>query len=477
MRIHFIGICGTAMGNAALLLRGLGHSITGSDAGVYPPMSDRLADAGIVVRDGFDGGSLPPDADWFVIGNAVSRGNPEVEWVLENAPERMRSLPDLIRRELMGTRPAAVVAGTHGKTTTTAMALHRMDQLGLNPGYLIGGALASGAPAAASGDPAQPFLIEGDEYDSAFFDKRSKFIHYRPRTLVIHNIEFDHGDIFRDEEEVHRTFAHLLRTVPEGGVVLYNGDDPGCRRLLPVPWCRCLSYGEDDSCDFKLEIVSVTDGGQRVRLERRGRLWSEFILPLWGGFNARNAVAACLLAHFASGASLEDPVPAVDWGGFKGVKRRQEVVATGGGWTVISDFAHHPTAIRETLGALRQRFPGRDWVTVLEPRSNTLVTRRFQETLRLSLREAGELLLAPVHRAERMESAERLDTAALAAGLREDGVDAQAMRDFSELRALLRPRLRGRPAKGGVLVLLSNGSLDGLFAEIGDWVSGRGEKS
>jgi len=472
MRIHFIGICGTAMGNAALLLRGSGHVVTGSDAGVYPPMSERLAAAGIVVREGFEAEALPAAADWFVIGNAVSRGNPEVEWVLENAPERMRSLPDLIRRELMGARPAAVVAGTHGKTTTTAMTLHRMHQLGLDPGYLIGGALASGMPAAASGDSAQPFLIEGDEYDSAFFDKRSKFIHYRPRTLVVHNIEFDHGDIFRDEEEVRRTFAHLLRTVPAGGVVLYNGEDAACRQLLPVPWCRCLSYGEDAACDFQLKIAAGTAEGQWVRLERAGSLWAEFNLPLWGGFNARNAAAACLLAHFASGGGIDDPVPGVDWGQFKGVHRRQEVVATGGGWTVVSDFAHHPTAIRETLGALRQRFPRCDWVTVLEPRSNTLVTRRFQDALRTSLQEAGELYLAPLHRAERIDPAERLDVSALAAGLRTDGVPAVAMTNFAELRRTLRQRLQRRPADQGVLLLLTNGSLDGLLPEVADWISG-----
>ena len=244
MRVFFIGICGTAMGNAAILLKKLGHEVAGSDLGVYPPMSDVLSNAGIELFEGFDEQvMLDWNPDRVVVGNAVTRGNSQVEFILRTRKIPFVSLPQLIGEDLIGNRPCLVVAGTHGKTTTTSLSAFALDQVGLSPGYLVGGVpldLPSGNELGAEG---APFVIEGDEYDSAFFDKRSKFIHYRPRILILNNLEFDHGDIFRDLEDISRSFSHLLRIVPSNGFIIQNGDDENILTLPSATWCTTFSVG------------------------------------------------------------------------------------------------------------------------------------------------------------------------------------------------------------------------------------------
>lgn len=462
MHYDFIGICGTAIGNVALMLADMGHRVTGSDQSTYPPMSDRLRDSGVRIREGFSGEKLPGGADYFVIGNAVSRGNPEVEWILREAPERMLSLPELIRRHVVGNRPTAVVSGTHGKTTTTAMSLHLMRNLGIQPGHLIGGVLCSGQSSAGFGDPEAPFLLEGDEYDTAFFDKRSKFISYLPRYLVVHNIEFDHGDIFRDEEDVLRSFTHLLRTVASNGTILYNADDPRCRNILPVDWCHCLGYGWNQAADVQLHLEESGSGSREVILYHQGQVFTRFTLPLPGRFNALNAAASTLLAHFCSGGTMDTQAHPPDFSSFSGVRRRLETRFQEDGLSIIEDFAHHPTAIGQTIGAVREQFPTKELIVCLEPRSNTLTTRHFHGDLVTALQGADLVLLAPVYRAERIEEEKRLRTDLLSEDLDRKGVRAQAFETFEDLDVAVRERM-GRLARETVLLVLSNGAMGGCL--------------
>ena len=267
MRVFFIGVCGTAMGNAAVLLKKMGHEVAGSDAGVYPPMSDVLESAGIELFEGFaEEEMLSWQPDRVVVGNAVSRGNPQVEYLLRTRSIDFVSLPQLIGEDLIGNRPAVVVAGTHGKTTTTALTSYALSQAGQEPGYLIGGVPLDLPSGNELGGEKAPFVIEGDEYDSAFFDKRSKFIHYRPKILVLNNLEFDHGDIFRDLQDISRSFSHLLRIVPSDGFVLRNGDDPNLLALPDAPWTRILSVGVGDENDFRIIDFAEDAQGTRFKL-------------------------------------------------------------------------------------------------------------------------------------------------------------------------------------------------------------------
>ena len=467
MRVYFLGICGTAMGNAALLLRELGHSVLGADAGVYPPMSDVLRDAGVAVHEGFDAerlASLAPDL--VVVGNAATRGNPEVEWLLEREAVRFVSLPQLLHEWVLPGRRPLVVAGTHGKTTTAALAAYLLDGYGADPGWLIGGVpndLEGGARLGSG----KPFVIEGDEYDSAFFDKRSKFIHYRPRVALLNNLEFDHADIFRDLEDVRRTFAHFLKLVPRNGHVVVNGDDPNLRTLLPVPWTRVHTVGTGDTNDVIIRDFADGPGGSSFALWWRGRLWGEVRWGLHGLFNARNAAMGAVGAALAAG-SGESPA-ALDPGGlsgFSGVRRRQDVLAETSRQVVLEDFAHHPTAIGAALEALRAAYPDHELSACFEPRSNTARTRRFEAEFTEALGRADRVYFGAVHRREGLPEGQCLDTPAMAEALNAGGGCAAAFADNGALAEAL--ERDGGIAGARVVVFFSNGAFDGVpqrFAE------------
>ncbi len=469
MRIYFMGICGTAMGNAALLLRECGHDVSGADSGVYPPMSTTLEAAGISIMDGYDAERLAALApDLVVIGNAQSRGNPELEWLLDERALPYCSLPELLGREILGKRRSIVISGTHGKTTTTAMTACLLRAAGRDKaGWLVGGVprdLPSGARAGAEGEP---FAIEGDEYDSAFFDKRSKFIHYAPRILAINNIEMDHADIFRDLDDVLRTFRHICRIVPRKGWVLANGDDANVAKLLPISWTRVLRVGCAEGCD--LRIADFADGpeGARFRLE-----WQERSFPvalgMSGLFNARNAAMALLAAALGawpelelSALPLESLVPALAT--FQGVQRRQQLLVDRVDLKAVEDFGHHPTAVAATLEALRARFPGHRIAAAFEPRSNTAATNIFQKEFTEALTLADAVLLSPVHRAERMDATRRLDTAAMAKELREMGIQALAAKDSAEILHELNVMAKEAERQPLLVCFFSNGSFGGII--------------
>ena len=499
MKIYFMGICGTAMGNAALLARAAGHEVLGADAGVYPPMSNVLAGAGITVHEGYDPARLEKLApDLVVIGNAMARGHPEIEWLLDTRARPFTSLPAMLYEFVLKNRRNLVVCGTHGKTTTTSLAAFLLRENGRDPGYLIGGVPHDPPTGSHLGAAADPFVIEGDEYDSAFFDKRSKFIHYAPHIAVLNNLEFDHADIFRDLADVQRTFSHLTRIVPRNGFIVMNGDDENLRALGPLPWTRVVSVGTGRENDLQIVDFSETAAGASFRLVWRGTPWGEVRWSQPGLFNARNAaMAACGAGLMLAGEKVERDVPArservedaasLDTRGtlslskglhlpnlpdllkldalarFRGVKRRQEILAATPRLTIIEDFGHHPTALAETLRSFRARFPGATLAAVFEPRSNTARTKTLQAGFASALALADEVYLGAVNRAEKLAAGERFDTDVVVRQLGAQKVRAHAFADNQALLAKLSSDALAASARPRVVVFFTNGSFDGII--------------
>jgi len=387
MHVHVLGICGTFMGGMALLARALGHEVTGSDANVYPPMSTQLAAAGIALTEGYDPAQLAPAPDQVVIGNALSRGNPAVERVLDDGL-RYTSGAQWLAEEVLHGRWVLAVAGTHGKTTTASMLAWILEHAGLQPGFLIGGVpLDFGVSARLGEGPF--FVVEADEYDTAFFDKRSKFVHYRPRTLVLNNLEFDHADIFADLAQIQRQFHHLVRTVPGSGLIVAPRSDAALAEVLAM------------GCWTPVEHVDVADGstwgatvssedGSRFTVRCEGREIGEVRWRHTGLHNVSNALAALAAARHA-GVPPEVGVAALRV--FQGVKRRMELRGEAGGVRVYDDFAHHPTAIRSTLHGLRRQVGSARIVAILEPRSNTMRLGVHKDELPDALAEADEVIV------------------------------------------------------------------------------------
>ncbi len=459
-----MSICGTGMGNGALLMRSIGHEVIGADQNTYPPMSEYLQAAGIPILEGFDAKRLHElNPDLVVVGNVNTRGNPEVEWLLQERAIPFVSLPELLARELLQRRTTIVVSGTHGKTTTTSLTAFLLREQGVEAGYLVGGVPHDLPGGASAGEGDCPFVIEGDEYDSAFFDKRSKFIHYCPNVLLINNLEFDHADIFRDLADVQRSFHHLIKLVPAKGAILANSDDPNLEELLHVDWTRVLRVGLGDRADLQIHDFSEGPEGSAFDLVYKGTHWGRVEWGLWGLYNARNAAMASLAAAIGSGHSDPTTFPLEALSRFKGVKRRQEVLAAGDSGIVMVDFAHHPTAIRETLLSLRKRFPKQRLIMAFEARSNTACRKIHETAFELAFDEADEIHLGSVFRAERYADSERIDLAGMAARL---GHKAQHHKDNHLMeKALLEQVERSADS---VLVFFSNGSFDGLPQRIAE---------
>jgi UDP-N-acetylmuramate: L-alanyl-gamma-D-glutamyl-meso-diaminopimelate ligase len=472
MKIYFMGICGTAMGNAALLARAAGHEVLGADSGVYPPMSTVLAEAGIALHEGYEPARLERLApDLVVIGNAMSRGNLEVEWLLDTRAIPFTSLPALLHDSVLARRKNIVVAGTHGKTTTTALTAYLLRAAGRDPGFLIGGVPQDPPVGAHLGTAADPFVIEGDEYDSAFFDKRSKFIHYAPRIAVLNNLEFDHADIFRDLADVQRTFSHLARIVPSHGCIVLNGDDQNIAELGPLPWTRVVRVGVGEACDARIVDFAEAPDGVTFTLQWRGATWGRIAWTLPGLYNARNAAMAATAAGLAlaEGRAVAEAPTALrldPLAQFRGVKRRQEVLFRSDRLTVIEDFGHHPTALAETLQSFRARFPGAQLTAAFEPRSNTARTKTLQPAFMRALAAADDVYLGAVNRADKLAADQRFDSAAVAEQLQTQGVSAHFRATNRELLAeLSRHALDGASDRARVVVFFSNGSFDGITAQ------------
>jgi UDP-N-acetylmuramate: L-alanyl-gamma-D-glutamyl-meso-diaminopimelate ligase len=475
MKLYFMGICGTAMGNAALLARTAGHEVLGCDSGIYPPMSTVLADAGITLHEGYDAarlGQLAPDL--VVIGNAMTRGNPEVEWLLETRAIPFTSLPAMLHDFVLQRRRNLVVGGTHGKTTTTALTAFLLREAGRDPGFLIGGVPQDPPVGSHLGAAGDPFVIEGDEYDSAFFDKRSKFIHYAPHIAGLNNLEFDHADIFRDLADVQRTFIHLTRIVPRNGFVVLNGDDSNLRPLGAMPWTRVVRVGTGEGNDVRIVDFTEAAAGAEFTLLWRGQLWAHVTWSLAGLYNARNAAMAATMAGLALDPANPTVLPLAGLARFRGVRRRQEVLLRQPQLTVIEDFGHHPTALAETLHAFRARFPGAVLTAVFEPRSNTARVKTLQAGFMRALAQADEVYLGPVSRPEKIAADERFDAEAVAQNLESQGVEAHfAATNAALLEKLCAQTLPVGNGKPRVVVFFTNGSFDGI---IGKYVAAAGPR-
>lgn len=460
--IHLSGISGTAMASLAGLLQLQGHRITGSDKAAYPPMSDLLRSLGIPVLEPYGESNLDPAPDLVVIGNALSRGNPEVERVLD---ERIpfTSMAALVREEFLKGRESLVVAGTHGKTTTTSMlswiyqvAAH--DDPQREPSFLIGG-VAENFGSSFQLRPTRTFIIEGDEYDTAFFDKGPKFLHYFPDALILTHVEFDHADIYADLEAVKVAFKRLVNLIPRRGLLIaFDGSD-NVTECVGKAFCRVERYGFKRESDWQIRNLRHADGQTRWELWHDDELWSELVMALAGEHNALNAVAAAALA---AGQGISKEAIRIALASFKSVKRRLEVRDVIRGITIVDDFAHHPTAIRETLRALRSVYPDARLWAVLEPRSNTLRRKVLEEDLTQSLRTADRVILAGVYQQERIPGSERLHPEDVVNALNAAGTPAELHPNADEIVASLAPQLR----EGDVVAILSNGGFEGIYEKL-----------
>lgn len=385
MHLDILGIGGTFMGGLALIAREAGHTVSGVDTALYPPMSTMLADQGISIREGYAPRPPSPIPDCVVVGNALSRGNPALEQVLDQGL-RYTSGPQWLAENVMRDRWVLAVTGTHGKTTTSAVLSWILEYAGRSPGFLIGGVPGNFGCSARLGN-GDLFVIEGDEYDSAFFDKRSKFVHFRPRTLVINNLEFDHADIFPDLAAIQRQFHHLVRTVPSTGLIIANGDDSGVEDALALGcWTPVIRFGVGADNDWRIAAIDVENDRMTLSGEGQSRV---ITLPLLGEHNARNVLAA-LLAARQVGVPLDQGIAALRH--FRGVRRRLELRGTVAGVHLFDDFAHHPTAIAATIAALRARHGGRI-LAVIEPRSNSMRLGVHRDTLAASLQQADQIFV------------------------------------------------------------------------------------
>ena len=450
------------MASLAGLLQLRGHRITGSDKAAYPPMSDLLRSLGIPILEPFAEANLTPTPALVVIGNAISRGNPEVERVLD---ERIpfTSVSALLREEFLRGRSPLVVAGTHGKTTTTSMLAWiyqtaAKESPALEPSFLIGG-VAENFGSSFQLRPTEPFILEGDEYDTAFFDKGPKFLHYFPDALILTHVEFDHADIYADLDAVKTAFKRLVNLVPRRGlIVAYDGND-SVTECVSRAFCRVERYGFSETAYWRIRNLRYASGQTQWEVHRDGALWAEFAMSLAGEHNALNATAAAALA---AGQGISKKSIAAALSTFKSVKRRLEVRDRVHGITLIEDFAHHPTAIRETLRALRSVYPQSRLWAVLEPRSNTLRRKVLAADLVASLRRADRVVLAGIYQQERIPEPERLHPEEIVAALNGAGTPAELHPNADAIVAALAPQL----ASGDVVVILSNGGFDGIYTKL-----------
>jgi UDP-N-acetylmuramate: L-alanyl-gamma-D-glutamyl-meso-diaminopimelate ligase len=462
--IHLIGICGTAMASLAGMLKQRGFRVTGSDAAAYPPMSDFLGELGIPVAQPFDARNLEPRPDLVVVGNAISRGNAELEQVLDQRIP-FCSLPQLLHEEFLRGREVLVVAGTHGKTTTTSMLAWIFHTAGMQPSFLIGG-IAENFGSSFHLGQGKHFILEGDEYDTAFFDKGPKFLHYFPDAVILTSVEFDHADIYKDLDAVETAFKRLVNLIPRRGrIVAFDGvaggaaDSASLERCLSKAFCPVERYGTGPRANWHVTNLKFEPGRTTWTLLHDGRPWMDLEFPLAGEYNVWNATAAAALAS-SYGISKEEIAAALKT--FKSVKWRLEVKAQVNGITIIDDFAHHPTAIAGTLKALRARYTGARLWAILEPRSNTLRRRVLQAELARSLALADEVIVAAVFRSEAVPENERLELPELAADIQTHGGRARLFRDADDIVQTIAPEMRS----GDVVAILSNGGFGGIYDKL-----------
>jgi len=451
--IYLIGIGGAAMAPLAGMLAERNYRVSGSDTAVYPPASILLKNLGISWKEGFREGNLSPTPDLVVIGNAVSRGNPEVEFVLDHKIP-YRSLPEVLRELFLPGHDSIVVTGTHGKTTTTAMLAWIFHVAGRRPDFLVGGVLENFSKSYGL-EGGQEFILEGDEYDSAFFDKAPKFLHYRPDELIITSLEFDHADIYADLAAIELQFRRLVNLIPRRGRIVCWGESPTVRGIVARAFCPVETYGFGADNTWIAGDIAFSEGATQFRVARAGEERARIRLPMAGRHNVLNALAAVAIAdgRGVPRASIERA-----FAEFRGVARRMQVRGEAAGVTVVDDFAHHPTAIRATIEGARSRWPGHRLWVAFEPRSNTMRRRVFEEELSQALAGADGVVLGGVNRADQLTDAERLSPERVVAKLHAEGRSAETFGSAEAMASYLGEELR----EGDVMLVLSNGSFDGL---------------
>ncbi len=463
IHVHLLGIGGTGMTALAGLLKERGVKVTGSDLDVYPPMSAMLEQMKIEVCQGFQEGHLIPPPDVAVIGNVIARGNEEAEYILDKSIEYM-SMPEMIKKEFLRKKHSIVVAGTHGKTTTASLLSWIFTCAGYDPGFLIGGIPKNLGKNYHDGS-GRFFIIEGDEYETAFFDKGPKFMHYMPRTLVLGNIEYDHADIYKDLEEVLLQFKRLLNIVPKNGRVIYYGENSNLKDVVSKSYSPIESFGFSSECFWRISSVRSSPLLTEFDLHKQGEFVRRFAMKMPGRYNMLNATAALAVSLHHS---IDLDVAASALESFEGARRRFDVIGSIKGITLIDDFAHHPTAIKETLRAARERYPGSRIWALFEPRSWSMRRNVFQQQLASSFDDADEILCAPVYKADQLSDFERLDAVSVITRLKQkgkkafyvhEGVDAIVKKLIEEL------------CEGDVVVMMSNGNFDNMYSKLLDKLS------
>jgi UDP-N-acetylmuramate: L-alanyl-gamma-D-glutamyl-meso-diaminopimelate ligase len=455
-RIHLIGICGTAMGTLAAMLKARGHDVRGSDQQVYPPMSDFLRQQGITLLEGYDPAHIVPELDLVIVGNAISRGNPELEEVLDRKI-RYCSLPEAIRDHFLWRARSVVIAGTHGKTTTTSLTGWLLTHAGKDPSVLIGG-IAENFEGSYRLGGGREFVIEGDEYDSAFFDKTAKFLKYLPDVAVVNNIEYDHADIYPDLDAIRLAFRRLVNLVPRRGLLLLGADNADALALRELARCRVETFGLSNGATWQAHDLRVQATSTTFSLRREGTPVGSFEVPMLGAFNVRNAVAAIAVA---AGSGVDTDTLAEGLRQFRGVRRRMQLRGTADGVMVYDDFAHHPTAIEETLAGVRSAHPERRIWAIFEPRSATSCRRIFQADFARALGHADRVILPAVFRST-LPDDQRLSAEGLVADLGAAGVDAAYIPQTNEIVRTVAHRAE----PGDLVIVMSNGGFDNIHQKL-----------
>jgi len=435
-----------------------GWEVRGSDNPLYPPTSDLVADLGVTVAETY----APENFDWnpdvVIIGNALSRGNAEVEAVLDRGLPYM-SFPEWLKYAVLSARNPIVIAGTHGKTTTTALTAHLLDHAGKSPGYFIGGQTKNFESSARLGAEGAPFVVEGDEYDTAFFDKRAKFFHYLPKIAVVTSLEFDHADIYQDMEAIESSFRLMLRQIPSSGHLVLCADAPLAAALAEHAYSRTSTYGFDPGADWCVEEGPIEDDLQAFTVHHAGAVWGTFQSPLFGRHNLQNVLAAIVVAadHEIGPAAIASALLE-----FEGVRRRMEIFLKAEGIIFVDDFAHHPTAIRETIAAVNTRWPNERLTVLFEPRSNTTATNRFQDDLGQAFDGANEVWIGPIYRADRYAPDTLLNREQLVQDIQRSGATAH----FTDNVEAIARHLREDTAPHDIVLIFSNGAFGGIYAHL-----------
>lgn len=456
--VHLMGICGTAMASLAGLLKDRGFKVTGSDSNPYPPMSTQIEGLGIKIMKGYKAENLNPKPDFVIVGNVISANNEEAQ-ELAKLKIPYTSLPKAMGEFIIENRESVVISGTHGKTTTTSMMAWVAENAGVKPGFLIGGIPKNFAQSFKNPE-GNYFIIEGDEYDTAFFDKVPKFVHYRPKHVVLTSVEFDHADIYKDLQAVKDSFAKLMHLIPENGTLLACAEDANVMELRKLAKCKnSFSYGFGANADFKAKILFQNEKGLAFEVHHKGEILGPYNMQITGDYNVLNATAVVAMSKLLG---FSENRIQIAMESFEGVKRRQEILGEPNGILVIEDFAHHPTAVRETVKGIQKKYPGRKVFSIFEPRSATSRRKVFQQDYVQAFKGSHEVLLAKAFDQSKIDEGNRFSSHELVEDLNKSGVTAE---DFDSADLIV-SALKARAKRGDVILIMSNGGFDGIYTKL-----------